>query len=53
VRKRRSEWVIQLILDRYGKVKLAKGKMEVGETVEQTAHQEIQEETGVVGEITN
>ena len=28
---------IQLILDRYGKTSLPKGKMEAGETVEQTA----------------
>ena len=42
---------IQMILDRYGKMTLAKGKMEAGETVEQTALREIHEETGVVGEI--
>ncbi|MFD2612725.1 NUDIX hydrolase [Paenibacillus gansuensis] len=42
---------IQLIQDRYGKVSLAKGKMEPGETVEQTALREILEETGIIGEI--
>jgi 8-oxo-dGTP pyrophosphatase MutT (NUDIX family) len=42
---------IQLIRDRYGKVTLAKGKQEAGETIEQTALREIHEETGVQGEM--
>lgn len=42
---------IQLIQDRYGKVSLPKGKMEPGETVEQTALREIAEETGLIGAI--
>lgn len=42
---------IQLIQDRYGKVSLPKGKMEAGETVEQTALREIAEETGLKGVI--
>ncbi|MNI16452.1 Diadenosine hexaphosphate hydrolase [compost metagenome] len=42
---------IQLIQDRYGKLSLAKGKMEPGETVEQTALREILEETGITGMI--
>lgn len=42
---------IQLIQDRYGKVSLPKGKMEAGETVEQTALREIAEETGMEGAI--
>ncbi|REK77418.1 NUDIX hydrolase [Paenibacillus paeoniae] len=42
---------IQLIQDRYGKVSLPKGKMEAGETVEQTALREIAEETGLEGKI--
>ncbi|MCA0754603.1 NUDIX domain-containing protein [Paenibacillus sp. N4] len=42
---------IQLIQDRYGKVSLPKGKMEPGETVEQTALREIAEETGLIGSI--
>jgi 8-oxo-dGTP pyrophosphatase MutT (NUDIX family) len=42
---------IQLIQDRYGKVSLPKGKMETGETVEQTALREIVEETGMEGVI--
>lgn len=40
---------IQLIQDRYGKVSLPKGKMEAGETIEQTALREIAEETGLEG----
>ncbi len=42
---------IQLIMDRYGKITLAKGKMESGETVRQTALREIKEETGLDGRI--
>ncbi|WP_018886712.1 NUDIX hydrolase [Paenibacillus massiliensis] len=44
---------IQLITDRYGKMSLAKGKMEAGETIEETALREILEETGVTGKIIN
>ncbi|GGG56157.1 NUDIX hydrolase [Paenibacillus radicis (ex Gao et al. 2016)] len=46
-----GELQIQLIQDRYGKVSLPKGKMEPGETVEQTALREIAEETGLTGVI--
>lgn len=42
---------IQLIQDRYGKIALPKGKMESGETIEQTALREIAEETGITGVI--
>jgi 8-oxo-dGTP pyrophosphatase MutT (NUDIX family) len=42
---------VQLIQDRYGKISLAKGKMEPGETIEQTALREIVEETGITGSI--
>lgn len=42
---------IQMIQDRYGKITLPKGKMEPGETKEQTALREIAEETGIEGEI--
>lgn len=42
---------IQMIQDRYGKITLAKGKMEPGETVEQTALREVWEETGITGSI--
>ncbi|GGG10793.1 NUDIX hydrolase [Paenibacillus abyssi] len=42
---------IQLIQDRYGKISLPKGKMEPGETIEQTALREIVEETGMEGKI--
>ncbi|RIX54115.1 NUDIX domain-containing protein [Paenibacillus nanensis] len=46
-----GELQVQLIQDRYGKVSLPKGKMEAGETVEQTALREIEEETGLKGVI--
>ena len=46
-----GELMIQLIMDRYGKVSLAKGKMEPGETIEETALREIVEETGIIGKI--
>ena len=42
---------IQMIRDRFGKVAFPKGKMEPGETIEQTALREIREETGIVGAI--
>ncbi|MEK8129412.1 NUDIX domain-containing protein [Paenibacillus filicis] len=42
---------VQMIQDRYGKITLPKGKMEPGETVEQTALREILEETGIQGSI--
>ncbi|MBO2943273.1 NUDIX domain-containing protein [Paenibacillus sp. F411] len=42
---------IQLIQDRYSKISLPKGKMEAGETVEETALREILEETGISGRI--
>ncbi|MEI7028350.1 NUDIX hydrolase [Paenibacillus sp. y28] len=42
---------VQLIQDRFGKITLPKGKMETGETVEQTALREISEETGIEGVI--
>lgn len=42
---------IQMIEDRFGKMTLAKGRMEPGETVEQTALREIAEETGIAGRI--
>ena len=42
---------IQLIQDRFGKITLPKGKMEPGETLEQTAIREILEETGIQGRI--
>jgi 8-oxo-dGTP pyrophosphatase MutT (NUDIX family) len=42
---------IQLIQDRYGRTSLPKGKMEPGETVEETALREILEETGIQGTI--
>lgn len=50
-RKRGASPDIQLIEDRFGKITLAKGKMEPGETVEQTALREIREETGLTGTI--
>ncbi|WP_270172305.1 NUDIX hydrolase [Paenibacillus sp. SYP-B4298] len=50
-RRLNNELQVQLIQDRYGKISLPKGKMEAGETVEQTALREIEEETGMVGRI--
>lgn len=50
-RKEGDRHHIQLIQDRYGKISLPKGKMEPGETVEQTALREIAEETGIEGKI--
>lgn len=40
---------LMLIEDRYGRWSLPKGKQEHGETLEQTALREIEEETGIVG----
>jgi 8-oxo-dGTP pyrophosphatase MutT (NUDIX family) len=51
-RNREGELEIQLIEDRWGRMTLAKGKMEPGETIEQTALREIQEETGITGQLT-
>lgn len=42
---------ILLIHDRFGAITLPKGKQEAGETIEETALREIEEETGVIGEI--
>ena len=50
-RKSEEGLEIQLIVDRYTKISLAKGKMEPGETIEETALREIQEETGMIGKI--
>lgn len=50
-RRREGHVEIQLIEDRFGKMTLAKGKMEPGETARQTALREIQEETGIEGTI--
>ncbi|MCR8645695.1 NUDIX domain-containing protein [Paenibacillus sp. N1-5-1-14] len=50
-RKVNGELQIQMIKDRFGKMTLAKGKMEPGETIEQTAIREIWEETGITSEI--
>ncbi len=52
-RRRDGQLEIQLIEDRFGRMTLAKGKMEPGETVEQTALREIQEETGITGRLTD
>ncbi|MFC5467090.1 NUDIX hydrolase [Cohnella suwonensis] len=50
-RVREGKTEIQLIKDRFGRMTLAKGKMEPGETIEQTALREIDEETGIAGRI--
>lgn len=43
--------LLLMIEDRYGKITLAKGKQETGETIEETALREVLEETGVRGKI--
>jgi len=43
--------LLLMIVDRYGKVTLAKGKQEQGETIEETALREIREETGIQGRL--
>jgi deoxyribose-phosphate aldolase len=48
-RNRAGTLEILLIQDRYGFFTLPKGKQESGETIEQTALREIQEETGITG----
>jgi 8-oxo-dGTP pyrophosphatase MutT (NUDIX family) len=50
-REKDGQLQIQMIQDRYGRITLPKGKMEPGETVEQTALREILEETGIAGKI--
>lgn len=50
-RKIGDDLQVQMIQDRYGKITLPKGKMEPGETIEQTALREIAEETGIIGTI--
>lgn len=42
---------IMLIEDRYSRWSLPKGKQEAGETLEETALREIQEETGIIGRV--
>lgn len=49
--KQDAEYMLLLIEDRYGKVTLAKGKQEMGETIEETALREVLEETGVAGRL--
>lgn len=46
-----GQHMLLLIEDRYGKVTLAKGKQEIGETIEETALREVLEETGVAGRL--
>lgn len=46
-----GRYQVQLIQDRYGKITLPKGKMEPGETIQETALREISEETGIQGAI--
>jgi ADP-ribose pyrophosphatase YjhB (NUDIX family) len=52
VYRRQSEGIeILLIRDRFGRWTVPKGRIEPGETLEETALREIEEETGVVGRI--
>ncbi|EGL82677.1 NUDIX hydrolase [Caldalkalibacillus thermarum TA2.A1] len=46
-----SKIKVLLIEDRYHRLTIPKGKQEAGETLEQTALREIEEETGIKGEI--
>jgi 8-oxo-dGTP pyrophosphatase MutT (NUDIX family) len=46
-----NQLLFLMIEDRYGKVTLAKGKQEPGETIEETALREVWEETGVRGKL--
>ncbi len=48
-RREGREIAALLITDRFGRISLPKGKMEPGETIEQTALREIAEETGLQG----
>lgn len=50
-RQQDGEYMLLLIEDRYGKVTLAKGKQELGETIQETALREVLEETGVAGRL--
>ncbi|WP_068774347.1 NUDIX hydrolase [Paenibacillus sp. FJAT-26967] len=50
-RKKDGRTEVQLIQDRFGKMTIPKGKMEPGETIEETALREINEETGITGRI--
>ncbi|RAP22364.1 NUDIX domain-containing protein [Brevibacillus laterosporus] len=50
-RERDGELTLLMIKDRFGKVTVAKGKQEPGETLMQTAIREIEEETGIKGEL--
>ncbi|MBA4493143.1 NUDIX hydrolase [Paenactinomyces guangxiensis] len=50
-RKRNGQIQVLLIEDRYGRWTLPKGKKEAGESDEQTALREIEEETGIIGKI--
>ncbi|MBO8164120.1 MAG: deoxyribose-phosphate aldolase [Brevibacillus sp.] len=49
--RRDGQLRLLMIEDRFGKLSLAKGKQEPGETLEQTALREIEEETGVRGKV--
>jgi 8-oxo-dGTP pyrophosphatase MutT (NUDIX family) len=50
-RQQDGEYMLLLIEDRYGKLTLAKGKQELGETIQETALREVLEETGVGGRL--
>lgn len=51
VRKGKTDPLVLMILDRYGNWTLPKGAIEEGETPGQAALREIEEETGVKGDI--
>ncbi|UFJ43168.1 NUDIX domain-containing protein [Brevibacillus humidisoli] len=49
--RRDGQLLLLMIEDRFGKISLAKGKQEPGETLEETALREIEEETSVRGKL--
>ena len=50
-RKRGGKTELMLIEDLFNKITFAKGRIEKGETLAQTALREIEEETGIIGRI--
>ncbi len=51
VRRRNGSWEFLAIKDRFGRWSFPKGHREAGESAEETARREVEEETGVRGEV--